>query len=362
MAVYKYRHHRKIYYYFRVNINGKQFSRRLEKNSRFHSEDEARHVEALFLARHKAQNYTKNPFIDMIKDDFIDYLSYKYRSTTLYSFVKLFERFYLPILRMYRVKDLSESLFISINETINNLDIKDRHVYISVGKNFLNFLHRYNVVINDNVFISSKRNLVFEAPKINYWTKDEFDRFIDVVDDIYFKLLFSILYYYGLRIGELRGLKKENITKDKLIINSTITNKTLSKGQIESTTKTASSVRTFPMLNHIYELYLEFNKLYYFNSPYVFYSLNKDAHVIGETSIRRMLKKYCLIADVKYIHPHCFRHSCASLLINSGMDYLQVAAWLGHSSPQVTLSTYSHLFESRKNEIFHLLNNINHKK
>lgn len=53
---------------------------------------------------------------------------------------------------------------------------------------------------------------------------------------------------------------------------------------------------------------------------------------------------------------HNYDFSCASYLINNGADYMQVASWLGHSSPSITLSTYSHLFPSRKNEIAKFFN------
>lgn len=42
--------------------------------------------------------------------------------------------------------------------------------------------------------------------------------------------------------------------------------------------------------------------------------------------------------------PHDLRHTCASWLIRQGFNAVQVAAYLGHSSPQVTMKTYAHLF------------------
>jgi integrase len=42
---------------------------------------------------------------------------------------------------------------------------------------------------------------------------------------------------------------------------------------------------------------------------------------------------------------HSFRHSHASMLISAGMDVVQIARRLGHSSPNVTLGTYAHLYK-----------------
>ena len=41
---------------------------------------------------------------------------------------------------------------------------------------------------------------------------------------------------------------------------------------------------------------------------------------------------------------HAFRHTHASQLIAAGMDVLTISRRLGHSSPNVTLATYAHLF------------------
>lgn len=49
-------------------------------------------------------------------------------------------------------------------------------------------------------------------------------------------------------------------------------------------------------------------------------------------------------ADTRRIALHSFRHSCASLLINSSATINVVAKYLGHTKIDETLNTYSHLF------------------
>jgi len=43
---------------------------------------------------------------------------------------------------------------------------------------------------------------------------------------------------------------------------------------------------------------------------------------------------------------HALRHSHASALIAAGLDVVTVSRRLGHASPALTLSTYSHLFKN----------------
>ena len=358
MSVYRYRFHRKIYWYFRVKINGKQFCRRLQNGKRFNSEFEASLAESMFLKKNGSSKEVNKQFISYFSDDFISFLKERYKGNTLYSFQRIWKKFYVPRLASYKLQDLDKTIFISLSEQINDLDFVDVHVYVSVGKNFLKYLHKYNIVISEDVFISRKVKKKIINQDIEFWSYEEFSKFITVVDDIYWKFLFSVLYYYGLRIGELRGLRKDCFLRDKLIINSTISNKTIEKGQVVSTTKTFSSNRIFPMLDHIWMLYEEFKKVYYFKSDYIFYSIQSDSLVIGETTIRSNLMKYCKLSEVKYIKPHSFRHSCASLLINNGANIMIVAKYLGHTKIDETLNTYSHLFKSKMEDIINIMNTL----
>lgn len=53
---------------------------------------------------------------------------------------------------------------------------------------------------------------------------------------------------------------------------------------------------------------------------------------------------------LRHITLYSLRHTGASILIKSGRDVRSVAAQLGHSTPALTLKTYSHAFESAKQE------------
>jgi integrase len=50
-------------------------------------------------------------------------------------------------------------------------------------------------------------------------------------------------------------------------------------------------------------------------------------------------------AGMRHVHFHDLRHSCASMLINEGVDLYTVGKILGHSSPQTT-ARYAHLSDA----------------
>ena len=56
---------------------------------------------------------------------------------------------------------------------------------------------------------------------------------------------------------------------------------------------------------------------------------------------------------------HDFKHSCVSLLINSGTTINVVAKYLGHTKIDETLNTYSHLFKNQMNEIVNIIDKLN---
>ncbi len=65
-----------------------------------------------------------------------------------------------------------------------------------------------------------------------------------------------------------------------------------------------------------------------------------------ESTLRRdALEPAREAAGLEWVTFHSFRHSCASLLFQSGKNIRQVSDWLGHADPAFTLKTYVHLID-----------------
>ena len=47
--------------------------------------------------------------------------------------------------------------------------------------------------------------------------------------------------------------------------------------------------------------------------------------------------------ELKHIRFHYLRHSCATLLYDSGIDMKAIQEWLGHSNISTTMNIYAHL-------------------
>jgi integrase len=68
--------------------------------------------------------------------------------------------------------------------------------------------------------------------------------------------------------------------------------------------------------------------------------------------------RYCEAAGVKHIRIHDFRHTHASLLINEGINIMEVSRRLGHRDIKETLETYSHLYPREEDKAVAVLNRI----
>lgn len=82
-----------------------------------------------------------------------------------------------------------------------------------------------------------------------------------------------------------------------------------------------------------------------------------NVRFLAQTTCNNNLKKYVKKANVKYISPHGFRHSHASLLINLDCDSYDVAQRLG-DTPKIVENTYYHMFPKKKKHTLELLNNL----
>ena len=181
---------------------------------------------------------------------------------------------------------------------------------------------------------------------LNFWTKEEFDRFISTFDkaDPYYTA-FMMLYYTGARIGELEALTVADVDLDAGIIHINKTYHLIGGEGIVTTPKTTKANRDIfipPFLvdilrRHIGRLYApgRANRLF----------------LASHSSYARQMDARTKAAGVKRIRLHDLRHSHASLLIELGFSALLVSERLGHESVSTTLNIYSHLFPSKQSEV-----------
>lgn len=196
-------------------------------------------------------------------------------------------------------------------------------------------------------------NVGKKQKSMNFWTKEEFDRFIatfEKTDPLY--TAFLILYYCGMRIDELEALTAEdvNIPERKITINKTYH---LIGGEgVITTPKTEKSIRTITIPAFLADRIAAYERRIYGITP------KTRLFELSHSTYARILEEHTRMAGVKRIRLHDLRHSHASLLIELGFSALLVSERLGHENVSTTLNIYSHLFPSKQSEVAEKLQNI----
>ncbi|AUC24233.1 tyrosine-type recombinase/integrase [Streptococcus uberis] len=205
------------------------------------------------------------------------------------------------------------------------------------------------------------KKLPIAKAQLNYWSIEEFKEFLNLFEpeEYNYQLLFTCLFFTGMRLGEALALTWNDIDFKTQTIHIT-KSIYISKGiSYISTTKTKAGMRRIIIHKKLndelinwkknqYKLLDNFvtgdiNELQLFqNSPMV---ITKNA---TEKFYKKILKRD---PNIKRIRIHDFRHSHASLLINQGEDYLVVKERLGHASITTTIDTYSHLYPSKQKSL-----------
>lgn len=199
----------------------------------------------------------------------------------------------------------------------------------------------------------------------NIWTIDEFNQFIEHVDDIVYKSLFNFLFFTGCRISEALAIRIEDVDFE----NSTIyIKKNMTRfidqnhRHIETTTKTKKSMRKIyidsKLRSELHEL-IEYYKQKYKNlsTENFLFGYNK---VLSTTTIERRKNKYCKSANVKQIKIHEFRHSHACLLFMNNVPIDEISYRLGHSNIEMTMRVYLKYLPKKESSVIATLDSLHY--
>ena len=218
--------------------------------------------------------------------------------------------------------------------------------------------------------------------KIDALTVEEEKRFIKELDKGYddYTIVFYIAIYTGMRISEILALKREDIDFEnkKIYVRKTLSH--VEKGRIllENTTKTYAGMRDVPILDILYDKLIE----YKIDKKRGFLFL-KNGNFIHATSFNSRFQKLCKNADIRVykkkeqkkggrktkriyqcnitksrVNTHMLRHTFATRCIENGVSPVVLQRILGHKDIQVTLNTYTSVFNEFKEKEIDKINSI----
>ena len=205
----------------------------------------------------------------------------------------------------------------------------------------------------------------------SFYSSEELNDLFDAVAGTRLELAVLLGAFYGLRRSEIVGLKWDAIDfkKNTITINHTVTSCNLDGKCVvlaKDTTKTKSSRRTLPLVPFFRDKLLNIKSQQEANKKLCGRSYNKDyldyiyVDEIGDrikpNYITGQFPKLLEKQGFRRIRFHDLRHSCASLLLASGVPMKNIQEWLGHSNFSTTADVYSHLDYTTKYESANAIN------
>ncbi len=190
------------------------------------------------------------------------------------------------------------------------------------------------------------------AKELNFWTKDEFEVFIQCFteEEELYRIIFLMLFWLGCRVGELLALTSEDIDFENGTVSISKTYFRRNKTDYITAPKTESSNRKITIPQFLQKEIKQFLDRQYELMP------EERIFPITDRAIQKKMKQKTEQARLKPIRVHDLRHSHIALLIEKGMQPLVIAQRVGHDSVNTTMNIYGHLYPNKQKQVADLLN------
>ena len=274
-------------------------------------------------------------------------------------------RQYVDFCRNYSFSTEKEYICRFIESLHNNCKPKTIKRKIAVLKAFYDYLLREDLIATDPfIKIDTKirepkilpkiipqkllTKILSEAYKSLAFCKSEYSLKCCIRDIAVLELLFAT----GLRVSELCHLKDNDVNLSDNYI------KIFGKGSKERIVQLS-----VPDVISALKQYRRHFKEDIETTGYFF--INKLSHHLSEQSVRFMINRYVSkVSDTIHVTPHMFRHTFATMLLESDVDIRYIQQILGHS-PITTTEIYTHVSAAKQKQILkrkHPRNKLNINK
>lgn len=189
-----------------------------------------------------------------------------------------------------------------------------------------------------------------ETKEMLFWTKEEYLKFAEeMMDKPLSYYAFEMLYWCGIREGELLALTPADFDFEKCTVSINKSYQRLNGQDLITTPKTEKSNRVITMPQFLADEIQDYLKMLYDVGE------NDRMFTVTKSYLHREMDRGAKEAGVKRIRIHDIRHSAVSLLIDMGFSATAIADRVGHESIDITYN-YAHLFPSKQAEMADKLN------
>ena len=275
---------------------------------------------------------------------------------------KLLKAHVLPLFGSYKLDKLTTPLIQSIvNQLAEKTNKGETGAYLHYDKiHALNKrILQYGVIMQAIPFnparevLLPRNNQKANRHKIKHFDNQELKKFLGYLDSLdsnkyrhfYEITLYKFLLATGCRINEALALSWSDINLDGALVQVT---KTLNYKQEINSPKSKSSYRDIDIDRQTVAMLKQYKRRQIQEA----WQLGRTETVVfsdfiheypNNRTLQTRLRTHFKHADVPNIGFHGFRHTHASLLLNSGIPYKELQHRLGHSQISMTMDIYSHL-------------------
>lgn len=321
----------------------------------FKTQREAKEFEKLYLDQLQSNS---DILFSSLVENYMEDMNHRLKPTTMENKRNIIDSKVLPYFSRLKVCDIDT---IKIRKWQNELiSFRDENgkpysqTYLKTVNNQLSAIMNYAVKhyrLASNPCHAAGSIGKSRAKEMRYWTQEQYELFSKGIQKSAVKLAFDILFYTGIREGELLALTPADIHPDmKIDINK---NYAKIKGEeLFLIPKTDKSNRTLAIPQFLYDdIQSYISKLYGIER-------NDRIFYFTKSALEKEIKRVAGKVGLDPIRVHDLRHSHASMLINMGFDIKEISERLGHESVKTTLDTYAHLYPDTDRKLAGELNKL----
>lgn len=338
-------------WYCKFNYLDWQGQRQQKMKRGFPRKKDAADFETHFKA---SQKYDSQTTIGSIADNFLDEITPRRRASTIKNYKTTFEKHIKPYFADLPISELTEKHIIEWQNSLLVSGLSD--TYMHKLDSIFRTLYAFGAKrcsLTNNPFDGLEKVGHARADTMKFWTLEQYHRFIALIDDPTKHLAFDLLFYTGIRAGELLALQIGDVDLVQGILHITKSFQRIGGKSIISPPKTKKGIRDIAIPKFLCYEIIEYKKH--------IYSYNPESPLFVKMcrgTLKYSLDKYSDLAGIPRIRIHDLRHSHVALLIEQGVAPMVIQERLGHESINTTLGTYGHLYPNKQKQVADILDNL----
>lgn len=274
---------------------------------------------------------------------YLESMEHRIKENTLMTKQNIFYHHIVPYLGEMKLDEITPKDIIHWQDQVMK-DNNYKQTYLKAIHNQLSALFNYAVRfygLKSNPARLAGNMGKEEVGEMKFWTKEEyltFSRAMMNKEESYHA--FEILYWCGIRLGELLALTAEDFDFEKKTLRINKSYQHIKGKDVITTPKTRKSNRVLTLPDFLSDEMQD----YISRLPY----LKVDDHIftITKSGLHHEMDQGCRETGVKRIRVHDLRHSHVSMLIEMGFSAVDIANRVGHESVKVTYR-YAHMFPNK---------------